>query len=233
MGEKISVQDIAEVLAKAEGLQKNEAQAFVRVFFETVFKGLGQDKYVKIKGLGTFKTVEVENRESINVNTGERFTIGGHAKISFTTDNNLKELINKPFAHFETVMLNEDVTDDDLEMINHKFEDAKHEKDVLSQNLSSQSVSIQNEQDSTLYPFDDQEQNNNIPEVTEKHEVLANSKEHLESNNQSSPEQLQFDSPRASNIVSDVEQTKVPSKRSFRNWVWAMLCFIAMLLGYV
>ncbi|MCF0185262.1 MAG: HU family DNA-binding protein, partial [Bacteroidaceae bacterium] len=167
MGEKISVQDIAEVLAKAEGLQKNEAQAFVRVFFETVFKGLGQDKYVKIKGLGTFKTVEVENRESINVNTGERFTIGGHAKISFTTDNNLKELINKPFAHFETVMLNEDVTDDDLEMINHKFEDAKHEKDVLSQNLSSQSVSIQNEQDSTLYPFDDQEQNNNIPEVTE------------------------------------------------------------------
>lgn len=117
------LQDLAELLAEAEGLQKNEAQSFVRVFFDTITRGLEMDKIVKVKGLGTFKLVDVDSRESVNVNTGERFLIDGHAKITFTPDNSLKEMVNRPFAHFETVVLNDDVTDEDLEEVDRKFEE--------------------------------------------------------------------------------------------------------------
>lgn len=117
------LQDLAELLAEAEGLQKNEAQSFVRVFFDTITRGLEVDKMVKVKGLGTFKLVDVDSRESVNVNTGERFLIDGHAKITFTPDNSLKEMVNRPFAHFETVVLNDDVTDEDLEEVDRKFEE--------------------------------------------------------------------------------------------------------------
>lgn len=117
------LQDLAEQLAEAEGLQKNEAQSFVRVFFDTLTRGLESEKLVKVKGLGTFKLVDVDSRESVNVNTGERFLIDGHAKISFSPDNTLKEMVNRPFAHFETVVLNDDVTDEDLEEVDRKFEE--------------------------------------------------------------------------------------------------------------
>lgn len=123
MDGKFLIQDLAEQLAAAEGLQKNEAQAFVRVFFETITKGLEEDKYVKVKGLGTFKLVEVDSRESVNVNTGERFMIDGHAKISFTPDNGLKELVNRPFADFETVVLSDEITEDALDEVDRKFEE--------------------------------------------------------------------------------------------------------------
>lgn len=123
MDGKFLLQDLAELLAEAEGLQKNEAQSFVRVFFDTITRGLETDKIVKVKGLGTFKLVDVDSRESVNVNTGERFLIDGHAKITFTPDNSLKELVNRPFAHFETVVLNDEVTDEDLEEVDRKFEE--------------------------------------------------------------------------------------------------------------
>lgn len=123
MDGKFLLQDLAELLAEAEGLQKNEAQSFVRVFFDTITRGLEVDKMVKVKGLGTFKLVDVDSRESVNVNTGERFLIDGHAKITFTPDNSLKEMVNRPFAHFETVVLNDGVTDEDLEEVDRKFEE--------------------------------------------------------------------------------------------------------------
>ena len=66
-----------------------------------------KDKYVKIRGLGTFKLIDVGSRESVNVNTGERFEIQGHTKVSFTPEPALKDIINRPFSHFETVVLND------------------------------------------------------------------------------------------------------------------------------
>ena len=83
--------------------------AFVRTMFDLIEEALTNEKYIKIKGLGTFKLTEVNSRESVHVNTGERIEIQGHSKVSFTPDTSMKELINKPFSHFETVVLNEGV----------------------------------------------------------------------------------------------------------------------------
>ena len=109
MNEKITLQDLINLFSEKPGMNKKDAEVFVRTMFELIEEALATEKYVKIKGLGTFKLTEVDSRESVNVNTGERIEIQGHTKISFTPDVTMKELINKPFSHFETVVLNEGV----------------------------------------------------------------------------------------------------------------------------
>ena len=109
MNEKITLQDLVELLSEKNDMTKKNADAFLRCMFDLIEEALTNEKYVKIKGLGTFKLTEVDSRESMNVNTGERIEILGHTKISFTPDTTMKELINKPFSHFETVILNDGV----------------------------------------------------------------------------------------------------------------------------
>ena len=113
MNEKKTIQDIIEILAEKQGMNKKEAELFVKGMFSLIEEALTTEKYVKVKGLGTFKLTEVDSRESVNVNTGERIEIQGHTKISFTPDSTLKELINKPFSHFETVILDEEANEED------------------------------------------------------------------------------------------------------------------------
>ncbi len=108
MNEKLNIQDLIDLLAEKHGMSKKNADSFVKEFFQLIEEALEKDKYVKIKGLGAFKLIDVESRESINVNTGERFEIQGHTKVSFTPEPALKDIINKPFSHFETVVLNDD-----------------------------------------------------------------------------------------------------------------------------
>ena len=115
MDNKILLQDITEFLCRRSGITKREAEQFVRSFFEVIQQGLERDQYVKIKGFGTFKLVEVGQRESVNIKTGERFQINGHTKVSFTPDNSLKDLVNRPFAHFQTVILNDETAIEELE----------------------------------------------------------------------------------------------------------------------
>ena len=109
MNEKITLQDIVNLFSQKQGIGKKEADLIVRTMFDLIEEALKTENYVKIKGFGTFKLTEVDARESVNVNTGERFEIQGHSKISFTPDTTMKDLINKPFAHFETVILNDGV----------------------------------------------------------------------------------------------------------------------------
>ena len=109
MNEKITLQDLINLFSEKQGMNKKDAEVFVRTMFELIEEALATEKYVKIKGFGTFKLTEVDSRESVNVNTGERIEIQGHTKISFTPDATMKDLINKPFSHFETVILNEGV----------------------------------------------------------------------------------------------------------------------------
>lgn len=115
---KISIQDLSSVLVEKRGLSKKDASAFISTMFDIVQQELEKDKIVKIKGLGTFKIIDVDDRESVNVNTGERVLIEGHGKISFVPDSLMKELVNKPFSQFETVVLNDGV----------EFEDAPKEE---------------------------------------------------------------------------------------------------------
>ena len=106
---KLTIQDIAKVLSDRKGLSKNDASNFVNEMFDVIQQALERDMVVKVKGFGTFKIIDVDPRESVNVNTGERVLIEGHNKITFTPDQLLKEIVNKPFSQFETVVLNEGV----------------------------------------------------------------------------------------------------------------------------
>ena len=103
MDKKINLSQLADLVAQAGGMSKTASEQFVKSFFDIIAQGVLADGMVKVKGLGTFKLLQMEDRESVNVNTGERFTIEGHQKISFTPDAELKDRINKPFAAFETV----------------------------------------------------------------------------------------------------------------------------------
>jgi nucleoid DNA-binding protein len=114
---KVLLQDLAQSLAAKNGIQRKDAETFVRAFFETISEGILQDKIVKIKGFGTFKMIDVQDRESVNVNTGERIIIPGHSKISFTPDSELKDQVNRPFALFQTVVINEGTSLDDMERV--------------------------------------------------------------------------------------------------------------------
>lgn len=108
MNAKLNMQHLVDLMAERNGTTKKSEEHFLKEFFVLIQEGLQQDSYVKIKGLGTFKLMEVENRSSIDVNTGKPIDIEGHTKVSFTPDSELKELINKPFANFENVILHEE-----------------------------------------------------------------------------------------------------------------------------
>lgn len=108
------IQDLAKYLSAKHKIQQKEAERFLTAVVDVLNEGLHYEKLVKVKGLGTFKVIEVKNRESVDVNTGERILIEGRPKITFTPDAVMKDLVNKPFAQFETVVLNEGVTFDNL-----------------------------------------------------------------------------------------------------------------------
>lgn len=122
---KFSLNTLGKLLADKSGLSQVEAELFIRKMFDVCNQGLEADKQVKIKWLGTFKVQATKDRESINVNTGERFTIEGRDKLTFTPDNILKEIVNKPFAQFETVVVNDGV---DFDEIDEKFGEEQAEE---------------------------------------------------------------------------------------------------------
>jgi nucleoid DNA-binding protein len=138
---KLSIQELAAVLVEKKGLEKGEAQRFVAAIFDVIQAGVEKDKLVKVKGLGTFKVIDVDARESVNVNTGDRVLIDSHSKITFTPDTTMKELVNKPFSGFETVALNEGVEFDDMPIVeSDKEEDTEAETEVMKETVVSQKV---------------------------------------------------------------------------------------------
>lgn len=149
---KISLNDLAQRLAEKSGISLQDAELFIRKMFDVANEGLQSDKLVKMKWLGTFKVMAVKDRESVDVNTGERILIEGRDKISFTPDNILKEIVNKPFAQFETVVVNDGV---DFDEIDRKFENAEEDGPVSDSTLEcvsdSENSSVESfvEQDSS------------------------------------------------------------------------------------
>ena len=149
---KISLSDLAQRLAEKSGISLQNAELFIRKMFDVANEGLQSDKLVKMKWLGTFKVMAVKDRESVDVNTGERIIIEGRDKISFTPDNILKEIVNKPFAQFETVVVNDGV---DFDEIDRKFENAEEDGSVSDSTLEcvpdSENSSVESfvEQDSS------------------------------------------------------------------------------------
>lgn len=126
---KLTIQEIAAVLMEKNGMDKSDANRFTAAMFSLIQERLETDHIVKVKGFGTFKIIGVEARESVSVRTGERVVIDGHSKVTFTPDATMKELVNKPFSQFETVVLNEGV----------EFDDMKDEDPVLDSEAETES----------------------------------------------------------------------------------------------
>lgn len=145
--------ELADRLAEKAGIEKRVAQTFLSAVIDTIRDGVNNDKIVKIKGLGTFKVIDVDARESVNVNTGERVVISSHQKLTFTPDSSMKDLVNKPFSQFDTVVLNEGVDFDNMnssENIEAEPSEEEEEKPITEE--------VQNDSDTTV----------ELPEVIEE-----------------------------------------------------------------
>lgn len=140
MNERLYLQNFVDLLSEKHGMSKKDAEKFVKEFFLLIEEALEKDRSVKIKGLGTFKLVEVESRESVKVNTGERFQIEGYTKVSFVPDTSLRDIINKPFAHFETVVLNENTILEDTPIAESDDEDVIEETVLLKEEEREEEV---------------------------------------------------------------------------------------------
>ena len=171
---KVSVAWIAEAIAGKHGLTQKDAEQFVATFFDLINEALHEEKMVKVKGLGTFKVIDVRERESINVNTGERVVIESHGKISFTPDPIMRDLVNKPFAQFETVMLNDDVDIEELNAVSVDEEpltivDEEPQEVEEEPNVAAAGPEVVDEQ-----PLmnEDQSQEETVPQLQEVEEPL-------------------------------------------------------------
>lgn len=133
MNNRLTIQDLAGLLAEHTGKDKSTTERFLREFISVVSEGVYVDKIVKVKGLGTFKIIPVEKRESIHVNTGERFVIPAHYKFSFLPDKELRELVNKPFSFFETTEVGENVDCSDLDIVAAEPEEKETEDESVEE----------------------------------------------------------------------------------------------------
>ena len=152
---KIYINELATALMRKHGLTRHDAQQFVSALVEIIQQGVADDRMVKVKGLGTFKIVDVGARESVNVNTGERVTIDSHSKLSFVPDNTMKELVNRPFSQFETVILNDGVTFEDenenVEPLTSDTEDIAEETEPQESEIEQEPI-IESETEPAIEP---------------------------------------------------------------------------------
>lgn len=176
MNEKMNIQDLIDLLAEKHGMSRKNADSFVKEFFLLIEESLEKDKYVKIKGLGTFKLIDVESRESVNINTGERFQMSGYTKVSFTPDPSLKDIINKPFAHFESVPLNDETILEDTpvdgeneeeEYVEQNIKESVPELTVVEETVVEETVEEEKEEIPASVPVTEEEKDI-LPAVEEE-----------------------------------------------------------------
>lgn len=201
---KNDIQDIAKVIAAKYGLKVSDSKTFINTFMDLVNEGLQEDGLVKIKGFGTFKIIEVKDRESINVTTGERFLIPGRNKVTFTPDSVMKEMVNKPFSQFDTVILNDGVDFSDLEQ---QMEDIVDDEVVED----TESVPVENtpsdEVTSTMFvPMQTEEvttDENQTEDVVKEEEPIAEQAIYVKPFKDDEIEELQ------DHVISEVETPEV------------------------
>jgi nucleoid DNA-binding protein len=218
---KIIMSELADRLAEKAGIEKRVAQTFLSAVIDTIRDGVNNDKIVKIKGLGTFKVIDVDARESVNVNTGERVVISSHQKLTFTPDASMKDLVNKPFSQFDTVVLNEGVDFDNLNSSeNIEAEPSEEEKPITEE--------VQNDSDTTV----------ELPEVIEETPIQEEPvQEEVPVQEEETP--ILVEEP-----VQDVEEEEVPIQKDEAPtqeedttnqsywWLWLIIFIIACVLSF-
>lgn len=133
MENKITLSQLARTLAQKMGMPQKKAEAFLKEFFDSIAENVKTDKLVKVKGLGTFKLIDVNDRESVNVHTGERIVIPGHSKLSFTPEASLRDAVNRPFADFQTVVINDETNLEDMERVPQEEPETVAEPETVEQ----------------------------------------------------------------------------------------------------
>ena len=210
MDNKILLQDIADFLCYRSGITKREAEQFVRAFFEVIQQGVERDQYVKIKGFGTFKLVEVGQRESVNINTGERFQINGHTKVSFTPDTSLKDLVNRPFSHFQTVILNDETAIEELDACTVP-EDSEQLNEEVSI-LESQIPATEEEENTSMINDKEAEANQSESEANQSESEPIISTEIEE--NEPKQESEETNEPMSKEVVTPIPLSEVTTSLS-------------------
>ena len=246
MNNKLGIQDLATAFADRYGMDAKSSLAFVKAVFDIVEEYVATDKLVKIKGFGTFKLISVSDRESINVNTGERIVIAGHTKLSFTPDNSLKDAVNRPFSDFETTVLNENTSTEDMEKIPVQGDEPSYE-DSAEESVEEQNhVVVQDEAQSAndvndgvnalpedqALPSDEELVVVETPEVTEDENAdgpsmvpPAESILHVHKPNDDNPSYPMSEEP----IVDSPSGNGAKS----RLWLYVCLCLVLMSGSYI
>ena len=244
---KVYMADLASGLAKKCGVTKKEAQKFLTDFIECIKNGVDNDRQVKIKGLGTFKVIDVEARQSVNVNTGERVLIESHQKLTFTPDSLMKDLVNKPFSHFETIVLNDGV----------EFGDDKREEeevDVIPEPLAEPDVQeelsepvVEEEPETIPEPLEETEpepQEDSEPIVQENVETEFQEEEEVEVDDISEPvvqdeSETQLQEDTEPEPLENVEPTIVEEQPGYQEtleksykWLWLILAIVACIVSF-
>ena len=202
---KYSITQLATILVKKNGISNDEALKFVTAIFDIVKEGLETDKLVKIKGFGTFKIIDVDPRESVNVNTGERVLINGHQKITFTPDSVMKEMVNRPFAQFETVVLNDGVDFSDIDKLSNINEniDKQEETQEELQEIIQEEEEKKEEGKEEVHDITPQESSNN-DDVVRNQTTISPTKELAETSTKETAEKL-IEEP-AEKLIEDFDK---------------------------
>jgi len=234
MNEKKSIFDLENQLVEKTGMSKRVAENFLREFIQVLEDNLiDEGAQVKIKGLGTFKNVKVEEKVSVNVNTGEEITIPAHNKVVFSPENTVKDLVNAPYAHLETVIIGGEMTQEEEEEKNSSSslleEQAKEIVSVLEEikNLDNQSNESENDtkalvEDSVQDSFvsSEREQNFTVDSIENKEEIVNENKNIMENENQETVENVQID-----------VQVETKPKKKGHGWLIFFVILILLCVG--
>lgn len=240
MTNKLSMQDIIDMLALQHDIPKEEAEKFIVELFNVIELGLSADELVKIKDFGTFRLIIIQERESVDINTQDKIVIPSHRRISFIPAQSLKSLVNKPFAHFETTPLNDGIVLENIEEDSSSDDDLSGEDDLIEENdkvlNKTEKVSpvILMDADASSHILNNHTQNlsNEGGDKEEKLDLLAVDA----ANNTSKAEEMELiiteaKSPIDSSITTKTKtKTKSKSKRSFLPWYIATAILMVLLV---
>ena len=217
---KLTIQEIAKILTVKNGLEPREASRFAAEMFSLILQRLQEGDAVKVKGLGTFKIINVEARESVSVRTGERVVIDSHAKVTFTPDTLMRELVNKPFSQFETVVLNDGVEFEDIkdEVAEDAAEEPAVEEPVTEEPIVEETV-VAEEPAAVVEPVAEDVP---VEEETSVEEEAPVEEEPVVEN-------LAAEEP--ADLINFYEEEELESERHWGRWLLGGLVVLALLIG--
>ena len=217
---KLTIQEVAKILTEKNGLEPREASRFAAEMFSVILQRLEEGDTVKVKGLGTFKIINVEARESVSVRTGERVVIDSHAKVTFTPDTIMRELVNKPFSQFETVVLNDGVEFDD---INDEVTEETAEETVIEEPVVEETplieVPVVEETSAVEEPIVEEQPVVEKTPVVEEEPVVEESEE----------EQVTEEEP--AELIDFYEEEEQESERHWGRWLLGGLAVLVLMMG--